>query len=88
MTTYNEFKTIKTNQDNLVSDLQNKINSLPKEGNGLVIESIRMTKEYKQLSISLNTEFKKLQNINSFGQKNFKKEIDAERKAKRAAWNR
>jgi hypothetical protein len=69
MKTYNEFKTIKTNQDNLVSELQNKINSLPKEGNGLVIESIRMTMEYKQLLISLSTEFKKLQNINSYGQK-------------------
>jgi hypothetical protein len=88
MTTYNEFKAIKTTQDNLVSELQNKINSLPKEGNGLVVENIRMTKEYKDLSISLNTEFKKLQNINIFGQKNFKKEIDTERKAKRAAWNR
>jgi hypothetical protein len=88
MTTYNEFKAIKTTQDNLVSELQNKINSLPKEGNGLVVESIRITKEYKELSISLNTEFKKLQNINIYGQKNFKKEIDAERKAKRAAWNK
>jgi len=88
MTTYNEFKANKTTQDNLVSELQNKINSLPKEGNGLVVESIRMTKEYKELSISLNTEFKKLQNINIYGQKNFKKEIDAERKAKRAAWNK
>lgn len=83
MTTYNEYKAIKTVQNTLVTELSTIINKLPKDSTGMIQENIRMTEEYKSLNIQFEREFKKLQDINIFGNKNFKKEISKERKEKR-----
>lgn len=83
MTTYNEYKTIKMTQDTLVSELTVSINKYPKDVTGMVVENIRNSSEYKSLRLQLENEFKKLQNINIFGLKNFNKEITKERKEKR-----
>ena len=83
MITYNEYKEIKSKQDAIVDQLSDKLNSFPKGEFGMVVESIRMSDEYKSIKNQFSKEFKKIQDINSFGAKNFKKEIRAEYEAKR-----
>lgn len=75
MMTYTYYKEIKIKQDSIVDLLSDKLNSFPKEKYGLVIENIRASDEYCKLKKEYNLEFKKLQTINSFIVKNFKKEV-------------
>lgn len=83
MNTYSEYKEQKSKQDAIVDQLSDKLNSYPTGDFGMVIESVRMSDEYKSLKLQYAKEFKKIQNINSFGMKNFKKEICKEYEEKR-----
>ena len=84
MTTYNEYKTVKQNQDSIVTELSVKLNSFAKYDNGAIIDEVRNSIEFKTVKMQFDIEFSKLQNINIYGNKNYKKQLDAERKAKRA----
>jgi hypothetical protein len=84
MTTYNEYKTVKQNQDSIVTELSAKLNSFAKYDNGAIIDEVRNSIEFKTVKMQFDIEFSKLQNINIYGNKNYKKQLDAERKAKRA----
>ena len=84
MTTYNEYKTVKQNQDSIVNELSAKLKCFPKHSNGAIIDEVRNSIEFKTVKMQFDIEFKKLQNINIYGNKNYKKQLDAERKAKRA----
>ena len=79
MNTYNDFRTAQAAQNTIVYALGDKLNAFPKNENGLV----EMTPEYRIVKAKFDAEFKKLQSINSFGVKNFKKEIAQARKVKR-----
>jgi hypothetical protein len=81
--TYREYKEVKSKQDTIVDQLSDKLNSYTKGAFGMVEESVRMSKEYKTIKMQYSIEFKKLQNINSFGVKTFKKEIRKEHEEKR-----
>lgn len=78
MISFSEYKKIKREQDKIVSCLEGKLNEYPKEMSGMVIEHIRTSDEYRKIKSQFNIEFKKLQNINTFGMKFFKKEIRQE----------
>lgn len=80
MTTYNDFRTAQATQNTIVNALGDQLNTFPKNENGLV----EMTPEYRIVKTKFDAEFKKLQSINSFGVKNFKKEIAQARKQRRA----
>jgi hypothetical protein len=84
MTTYNEYKTVKQNQDSIVTELSVKLNSFAKYDNGAIIDEVRNSIEFKTVKMQFDIEFSKLQNINIYGNKNYKKQLDAERKTKRA----
>lgn len=77
--TYAEYKSIKANQNTLVDSLSSEINAFDTNEMGLVKDEIRNTTEYRTLKNTLNREFKKLQEINTFGTKNFKKEMALDR---------
>jgi hypothetical protein len=83
MTSYNEYKEIKSKQDAIVSALSDKLNSYPKGEFGMVEEKVRMSDEYREVNNQFNKEFKVLQNIHSTGMKLFKKEIRKEHESKR-----
>ena len=83
MNTYSEYKEVKSKQEAIVDMLSDKLNSYPKGAFGMTEESIRMSDEYKALKAQYAKEFKKIQDINSFGMKNFKKEIRKEYEEKR-----
>ena len=83
MKTYSEYKEVKVKQDAIVDMLSGKLNSYPKGVFGMVEECIRMSDEYKTLKLKYSKEFKKLQDINSYGIKKFKKEIQKEHEEKR-----
>ena len=83
MNTYSEYKEVKSKQDAIVDMLSDKLNSYPKGAFGKTEESIRMSDEYKALKAQYAKEFKKIQDINSFGMKNYKTEIYKEHEEKR-----
>ena len=83
MKNYSEYKEVKSKQDAIVDVISDKLNSYPKGAFGMTEESVRMSDEYKALKLQYAKEFKKIQDINSFGMKNFKKEINKEREEKR-----
>lgn len=83
MNTYSEYKEVKRKQDAIVDMLSDKLNSFPKGLLGMTEESVRMSDEYKALKLQYSKEFKKIQDINSYGMKNFKKEIYKEYEEKR-----
>lgn len=83
MKTFNEYKETRNNQESIVNALSLQLNSFEKDNTGMVIESIRMTNEYKALKNNFNVEYNKLQNITIYGVRNFKKELTKERKEKR-----
>ena len=73
--TYDEYKEVKKKQDAIVDALSDNLNSYPKGVSGMTEENIRMSDEYKALKLRYSKEFRNLQKINSYGMKNFKKEI-------------
>lgn len=83
MNTYSEYKEVKSKQDAIVDALSDRLNSHPKGLLGMTEESVRMSDEYKALKHLFAKAFKKLQDINSFGMKNFRKEICKEHEEKR-----
>lgn len=80
---YKEFKEIKEAQNKKVDILSDQLNSFPKESNGMVIESIRLSDDYRKLKHQYSKEWKAYQNINKVGVKLFKKEIREDALAKR-----
>lgn len=60
------------------------LNGFPKGSMGLTPDSVRATPEWKVAKAQEDSDFKKLQNWNTFYVKTFKKEINAERAAKYA----
>lgn len=83
MNNYNEYKEIKNKQNAIVDELSDKLNSYPKDNLGMVIESARVSSEFRELKTQYQKEFKKLQDINREGMKKFKKEIRDEYESKR-----
>jgi hypothetical protein len=73
--TYSDYVQIKSNQDKIVDELSDKLNSFPKGDYGLTPAIVRQSEEYKIANASFNREWKQLQDINSFGMKHFKHEI-------------
>lgn len=80
---YLEYKKIRSKQITITDELSNILNSFTKESNGMIIESIRLSNEYKALKNKFNIEFKKEQEITKLGMKLFKKEMRDESLAKR-----
>lgn len=80
--TYREFKLIKSELDNKVTELSEKLNSFPKGEFGLTPDEIKFSSEFRALKAEFNVVFQKLQQLNEFGVKAFKKEMKEERKAK------
>lgn len=75
MKTYSEYKDLQCKQNTIVDMLSDKLNSYPKGPFGMVEESVRVSDEFRSVNSSFHKEFKKLQEINRFGMKMFKKEI-------------
>ena len=63
----------------------NVLNGFPKGPMGLTPDSVRAAPEWKVAKAQADSDFKKLQNWNTFYVKTFKKEINAARAAKYAA---
>ena len=84
MKTYEEFEEMSTKQAAIVDELSDKLNSFPMGQFGLVIESVRLSDEYKAINSQFRREFKKLQEINKLGSRLFKKQIWAAIEEKRS----
>lgn len=80
--TYFEFKQNIELQNNIVNEIENSFKSFLKGQFGLVSDEDKNSKEYKELKKKFDIEFKKLQEINLYGMKNFKKEQKKERDLK------
>ena len=80
METFKQFKEAQARQVEIVYSLSRKLSEYPKHYYGMVIESVRMSDEYKALSKDYKQEFKKLQDINKAGVKKYKAELAQERK--------
>jgi hypothetical protein len=78
---YQEYKQKQTELMELTDSLGNELNQLPKS-NGLILDEIKITENYKTLKLNYNKAFKELQDLNTFGMKHFKKEKQAERNLK------
>lgn len=59
----------------IVSVLSNKLNSYEKNSIGLTIESVRLSKEYKQIATKYHEAFKDLQEFNKSLTKKQKQEL-------------
>lgn len=80
---YQEFKAAQKAQLLKVDEATETLLQFPRELNGLVNDATRATPEFQQANKIFKTEFKTLQDINREGAKLFKKEMLAERQAKR-----
>lgn len=78
METYSEYKQLKAAQNIIVDELSDKLNSFEKYNNGMVIESVRLSDNFKKINSKYLKEFKKLQEINKQGMRLFKKDIRKE----------
>lgn len=67
----------------ITDKLSNDLNMFPKDDIGMVTEETRKSEAYIFTKKLFTNQFKQLQTINSFVQKNFKKEIDKYRLEKR-----
>ena len=77
--TFQEYKDMKSKQDEIVSSLSDKLNSFQKGSMGLLSDSVLSSPEYRKARGEYNKEFKLLQDLNSKGSKKFKKELSKER---------
>lgn len=77
--TFEKFLEIKENSNARVDLLSTALNSFPKEANGKVLEKFRTHENFIKMKKNFQTEFKKLREINIYGNKVFKKELKAER---------
>jgi len=81
--TFEKFLEIKEDCNAKVDLLSTALNSFPKEASGMVSEKFRTHESFVKMKKNFEVEFKKLRQINSYGNKVFKKEIRAERDSKR-----
>ena len=88
MKDFNEYKEIRDKQEIIVSELSIKLNSFQKNEFGMVVESVRMSDDFKAIKKSFTIEFNKLREINKLGSKLFKKEIKNEQNEKRKLWRK
>lgn len=74
MLTYEEYKDIKKQQDDIVDNLSALLSEYPRNSIGLVEDGCKDYR-YRLIKSRYNAEFKKLRNINALGYKLFKKQI-------------
>jgi glycine betaine/choline ABC-type transport system substrate-binding protein len=75
---YDLFKKIKNQQDQIVNNLSDMLNSFPRGEMGLTPDYIKNSDEYRKIKTQYTMEFHKLQQINQQGVKQYKKEIRKE----------
>ncbi len=72
---FEKFLEIKKAVDKKVDDLSEKLQSFPRERNGMVKEEVRNSREFKSIKSDFDFHFKRLRQINKFGNDFFKKEL-------------
>ena len=84
LTTYEEYKILKANQDAIVDDLSNKLNRYPKGEMGLVVLSSGLEREeFNKIRLEFKIAFNNLRALNGIGVKKFKKQIQEDQANKR-----
>jgi hypothetical protein len=81
--TFEKFLEIKEDCSARVNLLSAALNSFPKEFNGMVSEKFRTHESFVKMKKNFQAEFKRLREINSYGNKFFKKELRAKRDSER-----
>jgi Na+/phosphate symporter len=76
--TYDSFKQAKNQQNQIVDNLSDMLNSFPRGNMGLTPDHIKNSDEYRKIKSQYTKEFSKLQQINQQGIKQYKKEIRKE----------
>lgn len=72
---FDKFLEIKELCQAKVNLLSAALNSFPKEQNGMILEKFRSHESFKKMKKDYQTQFKALREINSYGNKVFKKEL-------------
>lgn len=75
ISTYIEYLAVKSEQDKIVNNLSDALNSLPKNELGLISDETRATSDYQSLKAQWNKEWRKLREIHQIGNKLFKQNI-------------
>lgn len=82
MITYEEYKELKRQQDRIVDELSDVLNSYKKGPMGLVEDSVK-DDNFRLAKMRYKVEFNKLRNIHALGYKLFKKQIYEEHELRR-----
>ena len=76
---FEKFLELKKEADQKVDDLSKKLQSFSREANGMVKQEIRNSREFKIIKSDFDFHFKRLRQINEYGNQFFKKELRIER---------
>ena len=76
---FEKFLELKKEADQKVDDLSKKLQSYSREANGMVKQEIRNSREFKIIKSDFDFHFKRLRQINEYGNQFFKKELRIER---------
>lgn len=80
---FEKFLELKQETNQKVDDLSKKLQSFPRESNGMVKQEVKNSREFKTIKSDFDFHFKRLRQINEYGNTFFKKELTTEREKKR-----
>ena len=72
---FEKFLEIKQEVNQRVDELAKKLQSFPRENNGMLEEKVKNSREFKSIKSDFDFHFKRLREINTFGNTYFKKEL-------------
>lgn len=76
---FEKFLELKQEANQKVDDLSKKLQSFPRETNGMVKQGVKNSREFKIIKSDFDFHFKRLRQINQYGNQFFKKELRIER---------
>ena len=76
---FEKFLELKQEANQKVDKLSKKLQSFTREANGMVKQEVKISREFKIIKSDFDFHFKRLRQINEYGNQFFKKELRIER---------